>query len=1022
MNRRFDNYRSRITAPLLRAVSMAALACLFAVLSDSPPWAGAQFGSTPPRQRPSYRYSVEDREAITARGLAGWSAEFNQALAVFRKPIQTAEEHLDELHTLQAAKQPDQKKIAELKTALAADRAILAALKTRTAELAALDKTPGLLDSGRSDGPFAALAKKTLISRPHRVDLNADGRPDIVAASHYSGILIWLDDGKGGWTASTLSTPDQDRISNIAIGDVNADGVLDIVGTYSRSFVLIHLADGKGGWKTQPMDASMKGLYATNLALADIDGDKKTDVILLPGSSGKHQTGGPIFYRGSGGGRFHRTKIAGFGAVENSAYYRGSEICVTDLNADGNNDLVIAHDGRIEGGHVFDVAWFGDGGKNFVSASIGLSFGRLAWETFACAEVADFNADGQPDIIMGCMNVSEHEPHGIQACLGNGHGVWRSANEGLPPDAVTDIETADIDGDGNLDIAAATKDRLMVALGDGAGHWRMLPPVSLEDRRKCIVGINVADIDGDGRPDIMAAMTSGRVSTNTPGMSMFGGQQPDSRSQIRVWLNRPAGAALKKRIDRIDAAVAALGIAPAPAVAAPKVPPIPQVSGATTAKVDETKMLPLLASRYYDDRLTAMLALLDTDATILPKIRKGLEHQNPQMRASCLDLLALKGDTEAFARIAALAEDAEEAPLVRRHALRALELLDPLGTHLAKLGGTTAAKIRKAVRDNDPDGTWKYEIEEVLLPLFVNYGVIDTAKYDEIVAKIKIDIKNDIADGKIKDALRRCQEVFGYSRGALEPSAYDKRVLTECPADREIEKIVLDNIEEYRRLYDIKAQIHLEHIRATGNSQALSEFLWQYSYTTIAPQALATLVATEYERCAYLKVVMDWHRYPWLHDRATLTTRLTVLASLLEFGLQNEANALAKDLAADYPAASVRIRGADMPLADYVKSLFENSGAALPRRRPARARIGRQPLRRACRAARNIGRGALVAAPGRGLPHGNRPRPRPGNPAALGGRHPALSKRLQMYFRDIRPRPRRRLSVLSRLRRRKTCL
>lgn len=112
-------------------------------------------------------------------------------------------------------------------------------------------------------------------------DMNGDGFPDIVALGNPGGINVTLSAGKRafGITKPYHSAP----TSDFALGDINHDGRLDVVGADGAGgyYLTLGLA---GGGLADPVPL-LKGTGGDRLAIADLDGDKKDDLIISDGKN-----------------------------------------------------------------------------------------------------------------------------------------------------------------------------------------------------------------------------------------------------------------------------------------------------------------------------------------------------------------------------------------------------------------------------------------------------------------------------------------------------------------------------------------------------------------------------------------------------------------------------------------------------------------------------------------------------------------------------------------------------------------
>jgi hypothetical protein len=138
--------------------------------------------------------------------------------------------------------------------------------------------------------------------------------------------------------------------------------------------------------------------------------------------------------------------------------------------------------------------------------------------------IADMNGDGHPDIVHGAQR---KQASGPVIFLGDGKGSWTSWKQAHFPDLpydYGDVEVADFNRDGHLDLALAVHYRgILVLTGDGHGGFSNSSEGLEFEKDGAQVfssrAIRATDWNGDGLPDLVAVSEGPRMGgpgTKTP--------------------------------------------------------------------------------------------------------------------------------------------------------------------------------------------------------------------------------------------------------------------------------------------------------------------------------------------------------------------------------------------------------------------------------------------------------------------------------------------------------------------------
>lgn len=319
-------------------------------------------------------------------------------------------------------------------------------------------------------------------------DIDGDGDLDIVFGSENENLVGWYENqGRGAAFVEHVLTTTADHVKLVKVVDIDRDGDLDILAVSSDDNT-VAIFENDGG---RPPQFTRKVLTNTaqgarGVHAADFDRDGDIDVIVA--SRLDHRI---VLHVNTS---IHRSAVLEGERVVNT-YRQTRSVAAADIDGDGRMDIVSTANEI--------VAWhrnLGGSPPNFESFVIDASFTGGRWVT-----TGDIDGDGDIDIVAadrGTNRIVFYENQLRQT--GGVSFIARVVTDSAL--RVRDVNVADLDGDGDLDLYSASD-------GDDTVAWYENIDGQGRTWVKHIVSQNVryprstyaADLDGDGRLDLMSA-------------------------------------------------------------------------------------------------------------------------------------------------------------------------------------------------------------------------------------------------------------------------------------------------------------------------------------------------------------------------------------------------------------------------------------------------------------------------------------------------------------------------------------
>ncbi|HXO32734.1 MAG TPA: FG-GAP-like repeat-containing protein [Candidatus Acidoferrales bacterium] len=376
-------------------------------------------------------------------------------------------------------------------------------------------------------------------------DLTGDSKPEIVSANCSSDNLsVYVNNGDGSFQNAKYYNPALNTAGGtvadvypeaVTIADVNGDGKADVISSNDDSSdVTILLGNGDGTLQEPTIGYATGGYPYTPAIVADFNGDGFAD-ILVPNAFNL------AYLKGYGDGTFRSALNYYSQITDNSNYVSSIGIATGDFNGDGIPDFVIGNccdsnvgvtvflsrrDGSMQagvnygGGNLFYVAvadFNGDGKLDIAATdesngvvqifngvgdgtfSVGSTFATDTSNTHSDGLVAgDFNHDGHPDLA-----VQNYLGQNVGVLINDGTGNFLApVNYALSaPYSYQGIATADLNGDGDLDLVVPLNNQPTIAilLGNADGTFQAETDLTVGNQPRSVA---IADLNGDGKLDL----------------------------------------------------------------------------------------------------------------------------------------------------------------------------------------------------------------------------------------------------------------------------------------------------------------------------------------------------------------------------------------------------------------------------------------------------------------------------------------------------------------------------------------
>ena len=327
------------------------------------------------------------------------------------------------------------------------------------------------------------------------IDIDGDGDIDVVSASRLDNKIVWFEntDGLGNFNGERIISTNANGVNSVFAIDIDGDGDIDVLSSLSGDSTIAwyeHI-DGVGTFSSEKIISSDISNLRCVIA-CDLDNDTDEDVLFTS------YTNTVSWYENINSfGMFGTEQEINNGGVKH--------LFTSDIDNDGDNDVVY------DSGSTRYIFWSENLGNGlFVSHIISTCFsGRNS------IHLNDINNDGNIDVVYEYQAkdvIAWSENTGLNSDSAFIHEEYNLIDTNIFMNLYNylfAIYSTDIDNDGDIDIINTICDSTIKWYQnlDGLGYFDT-SKVLVYNTNSIISNICTADIDGDGDKDIITASYS----------------------------------------------------------------------------------------------------------------------------------------------------------------------------------------------------------------------------------------------------------------------------------------------------------------------------------------------------------------------------------------------------------------------------------------------------------------------------------------------------------------------------------